>query len=478
VRDPEKNELGLPFAQGARLKEPHMQRQVILPLFLAASLVGTASAEKVTHDIHPNAACTPMPGTSSCRSTQLPPGTGPMINNVKLFLVFYSPGYQYKDQLVSFYQAIVQSPYMDMLQEYDKTSYKIRRGSYAGVFEDTNANPSSVTSVDPQTYITGLISAGKVPKPDANTLYMIYFPNNIDPSGPGGGSCISGGQFCAYHSNTTSGGAPVYYGVMPDTNAGHCAGGCGPSGFDGITDVSGHEFVEALTDPTPNKSWTDNACGEIGDVCATIAQDECIQEWDVVSGFKVQKEWSNSLKDCVVANPKYTLSDFSMSMPANVNVPQGGMATVDLTLTKIGTMADTVALTATGAATGVVVSFAPASITSDAGKSTITIQASSTAALGAGKFTVNAKGMSGSMHTEDVSYTVVSPPDMAMGPDLATPGNGGNGGGNGGNGNGGGSGNHGGDSGCSMAGSGQAASPFVIFALFALALVLRSRRRA
>jgi hypothetical protein len=455
-----------------------MLRQVLASLFVLGTLAGTAAATQTTHAIHPNATCTPMP--SSCRSTVLPPGTGPMINNVKVFLVFYSPGYPFKDQLVQFYTAIVQSPHMDMLQEYDKSNYKIRRGSYLGVFEDTNANPTAVKTVNPQTYLTGLITAGKVPKPDANTLYMIYFPSGINPSGPGGNSCISGGGFCAYHSDTTSSGAPVYYGVMPDTNAGGCAGGCGPMGFDGITDVSGHEFVEALTDPAPNASWTDNSCGEIGDVCATIAYDECIQEWDVVSGFKVQKEWSNALKDCVVANPKYTLSDFSLSMPAAVNVPQGGMATVDVTLTKIGSMADTVAMTASGAPTNIVVSFNPTSVSSDNGKTTVTIQASATAMLGAGKFSIKGTGMSGSNHTEDVSFTVVAPPpDMAVGADLAMDNGGGNGGtgggGSGGTGNGGNGNNGGGSSGCSMGGA--LGGGFFAPALFLLGLVLFSRRR-
>ena len=40
---------------------------------------------------------------------------GPMIQHVKLFMVFYSPNYQYKAQLVSFYQSVLQSPYIDML---------------------------------------------------------------------------------------------------------------------------------------------------------------------------------------------------------------------------------------------------------------------------------------------------------------------------------------------------------------------------
>lgn len=268
---------------------------------------------------------------------------------------------------------------------------------------------------------------------------------------------------------------------MPDTNAGGCVGGCGPNGFDGITDVSAHEFAEALTDPQPNLSWTDNNCGENGDVCATIANDECIQEWDLVAGYKVQKEWSNALKDCVVSNPKYTLGDFSLSMPAVVEVPQGGMATVDVTLTKIGTTTDTVALTATGAPTDIVVSFNPASVSSDNGKTTITIQASAMAALGAGKFTLKATGMSGSNHTEDVSFTVVAPADMAAASSGGSGGNGGGGsGGTGGSGNGGtgngGNGNNGGNAGgCSVGGG--VGGAWAAYALLLLAFALVSRRR-
>jgi MYXO-CTERM domain-containing protein len=450
--------------------------RALTALSLVASLAGPAAAAAgTTHAIHPNAACTPNPGTSSCRGTQLPTG-GPMINTVKVFLVFYSPNYQYKDQLVDFYKAIVQSPHMDMLREYDGTSYKIRRGSYLGLYEDTNANPTTVKKVEPSTYIKGLVTAGKVPKPDANTLYMIYFPSGIDPTMNGGSSCISSLTYCAYHSYTSSGsgGSQILFGVMPDISAGKCSGGCGPAGFDGLTDVSGHEFVEALTDPQPNQNMTDNQCGEIGDVCATIAQDECTQEWDTVSSYKVQKEWSNELQDCVVQNPKYTLSDFSLSMPGSVMVPQGGTATVDVTLTKIGMTADTVSLKASGGPTDVTESFMPASVSSDNGKTTITLQASPTAMLGAGTFTINATGTTGgASHTQDVSFTVVPAPDMAMAQDLATP----SGNGSGGNGSGG-NGSHGGgsDSGCSMSGGGTAASVAPLFLLLAFVFVSRRRR--
>src|SRR6185312_12588761 len=104
---------------------------------------------------------------------------GPMIQHVKIFVIFYAPNYPYKTQLLSFYQSILQSPYIDMLQEYDTTGYKIRRGSYLGMYEDSNMNTSK--SVNPATYIQGLLSAKKIPAPDDDTLYMIYFPDQINP---------------------------------------------------------------------------------------------------------------------------------------------------------------------------------------------------------------------------------------------------------------------------------------------------------
>jgi hypothetical protein len=297
-----------------RARERSMTRRILAALGLVAALTAVASAEEQraahTRGLSPRAC---LPQTTKCSKAQLESdprgGNGPMIDNVKVFLVFYSPAYPYMDQLVSFYTAIVQSAYVDMLMEYDKASYQIRRGSYLGLLEDSNPNPASVRAIDPQTYLSDLIASGKVPQPDANTLYMIYFPSHIDPTAPlGGNSCITGGAYCAYHSYFKSGDAPVYFGVIPDTPD-QCTPGCGPSGFDGLTDVSGHELAEALTDPEPNLSWTDvnnTGCGEIGDICADIAHYTCTQEWDLVTGYAVQKEWSNELNGCIVANPKYT----------------------------------------------------------------------------------------------------------------------------------------------------------------------------
>jgi MYXO-CTERM domain-containing protein len=432
---------------------------------LALSALFAADVSAAPPSAHLRAGLAPVPAATAAH---LMYQGGPMIQHAKIFLIFYSPGYQYKDQLVKFYTGITQSAYIDMLQEYDQTNYKIRRGSYLGLFEDTNTNPASITTVHPQTYLNGLITAKKVPAPDDDTLYMMYFPSKIDPDMPGQGggpSCVNNGQFCAYHSSYAIGTQNVYFGVMPDTPD-DCTPGCGPAGFIGLTDVSSHEMVEAMTDADVgqnNVAWYDDTNGEIGDICATGST-----ETAVVDTWTVQKEWSNELNSCVATNPKYTVNDFALTADATVTVPQGGMATANVSLTKVAGMADTVALTAT-ASTGLTASFTPASASSDGGKSTVTIMASPTAMLGMAKVTVKAAGMAVTK-TQDITVEVVPAADMAQ-PPAGSGGNGG--GGSGGNGNGG---NGGGSSGCSMSGGGIAGSwAFATFVLLALAF---RRRRA
>src|SRR5262249_42726573 len=162
-------------------------------------------------------------------------------------------------------------------------------------FEDTNANPAAIKAIDPQAYITGLIAANKVPAPDNDTIYMLYFPPNIDPLFIDGTthSCITARTYCAYHSSyKQADGTLVRFGVMPDVNANGGAGGCGGGQpFDNLTLISSHELIEAVTDPDDNTAWVDrvNACaptGEIGDICATGGTSEV----GTIAGFTVQKE--------------------------------------------------------------------------------------------------------------------------------------------------------------------------------------------
>jgi MYXO-CTERM domain-containing protein len=315
---------------------------------------------------------------------------------------------------------------------------------------------------------------------------MLYFPSNIDPLFVDGTthSCITARTYCAYHSSFQQGNVLVRFGVMPDVNANGCAGGCGNGQpFDNLTLVSSHELIEAVTDPDNNTAWVDkvgacNPSGEIGDICATGGASEV----GSIASFTVQKEWSNTLNSCVVSNPNIVVNDFNVAAsPTTVNVPQGGMASVTLTLTKVSGNAENVALTTAAPPTGITASFNPASVTSANGTSTVTITAGPSAMLGMAKITVKAAGTAVSK-SQDVPINVVPPPDMAMTP-TGGGGSGGSGGGGSGGAGSGGSGGSGGNgasgggatSGCSIGGA-EIGGGWAFGALLLLALAVRRRR--
>jgi|GEM_PF-4453249 len=225
---------------------------------------------------------------------------GPLLPNVKVQLVYWNGSVQFQDKLPGFYSYITQSPYFDWLNEYNAGGFSIGRGSYAGAFTD-NASPATgqIEDADIRTELTSLISKNAVPQPDANTLYMFYFPPGLNIDMDGSGSCQ---VFCAYHNTYTNNGTEINYGVIPD-QGGSCAGGCGGNAdqFNNETSVSSHEMIEAVTDPavglvtgnTPQAplGWYDANNGEIGDICNAVQGQ--------VGSYTVQRVWSNSRNLCI-----------------------------------------------------------------------------------------------------------------------------------------------------------------------------------
>ncbi|MDE2144241.1 MAG: hypothetical protein KGJ84_17670, partial [Elusimicrobia bacterium] len=210
---------------------------------------------------------------------------GPVISHPKVYAVFWGDGVsaQTKSDIGPFFANILDSTYMDWLSEYNTnrtavdgrqgTKQSIGRGSFAGSITIQPVNTAaSLTDAMIQTELDGQIAAGKLPPSDANSLYMVYFPSGVSISIEGQKSCSS---FCAYHEGFTSArsGSPVYYGVMPV-----CGWGCG-GGFDGLTAVSSHECLEAVTDPFPTpgdkpaypQAWNDAGGQEIADLCADVS---------------------------------------------------------------------------------------------------------------------------------------------------------------------------------------------------------------
>jgi hypothetical protein len=242
------------------------------------------------------------PITTASSSSQLTYRGGPVLQNVKVFTVFWGNGVQFSgtgsQSLNGFYTAVTNSAYFDWLSEYNTSSpvQKIGRGSFAGSYNDTGAPKGSLKDDDLRTHLSSLIDAGTVPAPDANTLYALHFAPGISITmSDGSGSCQ---VFCAYHNSYTHNGKIVYYSVIPD-QGGSCAGGCGsdPSTFNNTCSVSSHELIEAVTDADvaeDNLAWYNDSQGEIGDICNG--------EQGSVAGYTVQKEWSNSQGSCIVTN--------------------------------------------------------------------------------------------------------------------------------------------------------------------------------
>jgi uncharacterized protein (TIGR03382 family) len=266
----------------------------------------------------------------SARATNLVYYGGRVISHVQVVQVEWGPNVDaaVKTGLPGFYTAITQSEYLDWLEEYDThrngndglpgSNQVIGRGSFVSAVTITPSNTAtSITDADIQAELAAQVAAGTLPAPhvDANgyvdTIYMFDFPPGISITGPGanGTSCV---DFCAYHGTWQAPAGPeawagktVPYSVQPDFSGG-CANGCGtaPANFDNQTSYHAHQLVEAITDTdiglvstTVGRpiAWYDSANGEIGDICN--------QQQGTVAGYTVQKEWSNSLNQCILSDP-------------------------------------------------------------------------------------------------------------------------------------------------------------------------------
>ncbi len=223
---------------------------------------------------------------------------GHVISNVKLYAVFWGSGVDAttRSSIGGFFTALANSEWMDWQNEYrtdipsasggSGTGQLIGRGQFAGpaitlapstlatCAGRSKSNPLQDTSI--QAELITQIAAGALPAPDANTLYMLYFPPGCVVSLGTSSSCASGG-FCAYHGTLTRSGQSVYYGVVPDFGPGSgCDVGCGSSTtFQNLCSASSHEVGEAITDAEvglagplgPPLGWYDQNNGEDGDMC-------------------------------------------------------------------------------------------------------------------------------------------------------------------------------------------------------------------
>ena len=232
---------------------------------------------------------------SSAGSNNLQYGGGPIIPNVKMVAVMWGAGVDpvTVGGIGAFFTAISSSTMMDMLTEYNTPTQTIGHGTFGSLVQIKPINKSkSLSDDDIQAELNAQLATNALPASDANTMYMIYFPAGFSISLSGITSCQ---DFCAYHNNTSQN---VIYGVMPDVNHDGCETGCGGNAepFANTTEVTSHEFTEAVTDPLPNGqgAWQSPDGSEIGDLCVA-------QPMNLVAGsvtYTIQQEYDNSISAC------------------------------------------------------------------------------------------------------------------------------------------------------------------------------------
>jgi hypothetical protein len=246
---------------------------------------------------------------------------GHVVSKAKVVQVLYGSGTYSPNvsgtaspSLAQFYGGILNSAHIDWLSEYNTTinggtNQTIGRGTFSKRVSITPAaarNKSTIPNASIQQEISAQIGAGKLPAPDANTIYMVNFPKGKHITLGSSSSCVAGG-FCAFHSTFKRNGQEVFYGVLPDMSAGSgCDVGCGNgTPFANQSSVASHELIETITDAEvglatvvgPPLAWYDASNGEIGDICN--GQQGTITGGDGVT-YTVQKEWSNSANACIV----------------------------------------------------------------------------------------------------------------------------------------------------------------------------------
>ena len=281
--------------------EEKMTKEAVTPGLMAGEEKQTlAGPRKIvpTIDFLPRGVAAP---TGGAPVPKLIDHGGPMLGSVEVIPIYWGGAWAsganatLATQLDAFFDYILTSPYMDLLNEYSRGSTQIKHGTRHAAVHLPGSEPGTATSTGRQvtdaqiqTALQGWIANGTVPATNANTLYFIYLPPNVVSVSFGSKSCVSGG-YCGYHEHFSG----VYYAVIPYVN---CSGCVFPGNFlDTLTEVSSHELAEAITDPALN-AWWDPVTGpgdEIGDICN--------RQTVRLGGYLVQTEWSNAQSACVVA---------------------------------------------------------------------------------------------------------------------------------------------------------------------------------
>jgi hypothetical protein len=246
---------------------------------------------------------------------------GRVIAHVKLVTITFED-YPFQDQVQAFGDWIVSSSWLETVGR----EYGVASGTQIAKFVLQYTPPPVVSARDIETYLSVGIESGVFPKPDPDTLYVIYYPATTRPDGLGCDGAWWGHNEVATPIRFT-------YAAIPT---------CPPPALYGWTQIqsieqdASHEIIEALTDPdpaAPTYAITDPLDAfhymgtEIGDLCVGQTVEE--------AGFTAQRVWSNAeatagRSPCIPAPEGDVFFGALPMAPGAIPIAAGGQADVAL----------------------------------------------------------------------------------------------------------------------------------------------------
>lgn len=232
---------------------------------------------------------------------------GPVIQQIELLPIFFGAD-PLKADLESLCSWLVGSNYWKTIG----ADYGVLPGKPLPAVEFDAAPASPISIVQIRAWLDAQISSGALPKPSAQTVFVLFYQAGTTITIDGLPSCS---VFAGLHDEASIANA-VFTGAVPFVVVPRCSFSPGDE-LTIATDVASHEIIEAATDPLvrSNPAWQmDNASGrleawqmltgsEIADLCFN-------QSYDEIEGFTVQDIWSTSAAQagnnpCQPSDPKH-----------------------------------------------------------------------------------------------------------------------------------------------------------------------------
>lgn len=190
---------------------------------------------------------------------------GEVVSNPEIVVVYWGtqpPGLN--SQLDRFYSQIVSSNYFNLLAEYNTPQQTIGIPRFIGSFQiNQGRRAKAIDTVAIARGIDQHILSGRLPQPNANTIYMVHFGRSTPPAmgtnilGNVIGANVGEG-FCAYHFTARTQvpiTPPALYAYGPKLRIAVVPEASGISGctrrkiLDSATYLATHELVETITNP-------------------------------------------------------------------------------------------------------------------------------------------------------------------------------------------------------------------------------------